>query len=145
MFSLSAPYRFKWGISDTPSRRHAEVKADIKEKYGTDVYLFPPLPMLFARTTEQFLHRVMRRQRLTSKWASGTTGETEWHYGANIISAAFLWFIGPKIGLNVDAGYCFGVLICPIVWDAWLIVVFAWLMDVSVFLIGVYFLISNLI
>jgi hypothetical protein len=128
MITLFRPYCFKIGISGAPKIRRAEIEADLLEKIGRlPVFMFPPMPMLFARKIERFAHRNGRRLGFSAQWSKGTDGGTEWYVGLNLISAAIIWYFTGSLG------YAAAVIACPIIWDAWLLVLFFFVLDISAF------------
>lgn len=127
MFCI-VPYCYKIGISATPKYRRAQVEESVRHFVGPiKVRMFPPMPMLFARRFERLIHRMNRNAGLNAGWAEKTDGGTEWHFGLNIFSGFAMWYF------TGDLGYSAAVLASPVVWDAWVLTLLIFLLDIGAF------------
>lgn len=142
------PLRVKIGISDAPRRRARELKTALSNVKGRDVDVFVAcaMPLFFARTQEGTIHR---RLSALSAEMPDHSGQTEWFYHANPITAgiaclAAWYFFGVPLSGPV---YCSAALLSAVLFpaDAALLVIGVFLWEVKWVALAVFLLAINYI
>jgi hypothetical protein len=127
-FTLDLPYRHKWGISISAKNRWSNIKMELEQELGRSIKVYAlPVPILYARTCEQFVFRLFKGFKYNGLKTS--TGRTEYFWSINFISFFLAWFLLYYFGVPDGKWKALFLLLIPAPLDGFLVILIIFLIQ----------------
>ena len=120
-FTIDLPYRHKIGWSLSAEKRWKDIKRELGRELGRDIDVWAlPVPILYARSCEQFIFRLFKS--FQYKGLKTSTGRTEYFWSINFISFFLAWFLLYYFGVQDGKWKALFLLLIPAPIDGFLVI-----------------------
>jgi hypothetical protein len=143
-FTIDLPYRHKIGWSLSAEKRWKDIKRELGKELGRDIDVWTlPVPILYARSCEQFIFRLFKSFKYNGLKTS--TGRTEYFWSVNIFTFLTLWGALDFFGFQDGIYKAFFLSSIPVPLDGFLMIlvifIVQWALIAAFFFLGFYWLI----